>query len=700
MPGAVATAYVKLIPTFDGKLSSSISKEVGKVDGKSAGSKVGKLFTNGVSSGMSGLKTSMTSRFSAATVAVGNIAAKAFTAVASVIASTFDAAINRVDTMNNFPRIMEGMGIGADEANAAVKRLSAGIDGLPTALDDAVSGVTRFTSKNGDVAKSTDYFLAVNNAIAAGGQSMQIQTTALEQLSQSYSKGRMDMMEWRSLQQAMPAQLNQVAKAMGTTADALGEGLRNGSISMDDFLDKIVELNDEGVDGLDSFAEQARKATGGIGTAMTNVKNRISKAVSGIIDAIGQENIAGAINAFSSKFGKIASILGGKDLDGNTIGFIGGLKRGLESVLDGWKPKFKVDWDALFGKAIEAAEKFGEVLSGPISRIIEFVDGSLAGISQTVSTVADMAARTITPFFERITPGLESIGKMVDDFFKPIGDFLQGNGPAFERMMENIGVAFETMAPALESLADHFNSLMKKLEPIAGPIGEAVASTLSIIFSTIAGLGSIAVSVLDTLVGIIDTLVGIIAGAVENFGWFLVVIGALPPEVQGGIDSVDGLSDSINNIPNREVDVKANVTGEDKVWSLFDAIRGLSDKYLEVGVNATPYATGGYANTPFIPRHAAGYIAKGPTLTNNGWVGEDGAEAVLNWGTGGAVVPLTNRRYMEPIAEAIARNMVGGSTQSYNLYIDGAVVNDDPAIRSMFIDFMLELKRKGAMNVG
>ena len=38
---------------------------------------------------------------------------------------------------------------------------------------------------------------------------------------------------------AMPAQLNQVAKAMGISTDELGGGLRGGTISMDDFMQKI-----------------------------------------------------------------------------------------------------------------------------------------------------------------------------------------------------------------------------------------------------------------------------------------------------------------------------------------------------------------------------------------------------------------------------------------------------------------------------
>ena len=68
-------------------------------------------------------------------------------------------------------------------------------------------------------------------------------------------------------------------------------------------------------------------------------------------------------------------------------------------------------------------------------------------------------------------------------------------------------------------------------------------------------------------------------------------------------------------------------------------------------------ATGGYNTSPVIPRHASGYIATGPTLTSQGWIGEDGIEAVANWATGGAVVPLTNKRYMLPIADAIADGM-------------------------------------------
>lgn len=252
------------------------------------------------------------SKLSVWSVAAGNIVAKGFATAARAITNSLDSAISRVDTLNNFPKVMSNLGIGEDEAQKSIDKLSNAIDGLPTALDDAAGSVQYFTSSNGDISKSTDYFIALNNAILAGGQSADIQSTALMQLSQSYAKGKPDMVEWRSAMTAMPAQLKQVAEAMGfVNADALGESLRDGTTSMEDFMKTLVKLNKDGAGDFQSFEDQAKNSTNGIGTALTNVKNRISKAMAEVIDAIGQENIANAINAISSGFVGIGQAIGG-----------------------------------------------------------------------------------------------------------------------------------------------------------------------------------------------------------------------------------------------------------------------------------------------------------------------------------------------------------------------------------------------------
>ncbi|MGH2335417.1 tape measure protein, partial [Enterococcus faecalis] len=63
--------------------------------------------------------------------------------------------------------------------------------------------------------------MALINAILACGMSREIQSSALEQISQSYSKVKPDMIEWRSLLTAMPAQVEQIGKSFGLTSDQL-----------------------------------------------------------------------------------------------------------------------------------------------------------------------------------------------------------------------------------------------------------------------------------------------------------------------------------------------------------------------------------------------------------------------------------------------------------------------------------------------
>lgn len=228
----------------------------------------------------------------------------------SIINSSIDGAISRLDTLNNYPKVMSNLGIASEDAQKSIDKMSDKLSGLPTTLDEGALAVQRFTSKNSDVNKSTNYFLALNNALLAGGAGADIQSTALEQLSQSYSKGKPDMMEWRSAMTAMPAQLKQVAQAMGyVNADKLGEDLRKGKVSMDSFMDTLVKLNDEGYKGFQSFEEQARNSTGGIATSIKVAKTQVVKGVTDIINSLDQvlkDEGLGGISVIISNVGKKA----------------------------------------------------------------------------------------------------------------------------------------------------------------------------------------------------------------------------------------------------------------------------------------------------------------------------------------------------------------------------------------------------------
>lgn len=289
----------------------------------------------------------------------------------NTINNSIDGAVSRIDTLNNYPKVMSNLGVASEDAEASINKLSDKLSGLPTTLDNASLSVQRFTSKNGDVKKSTNYFLALNNALLAGGASADIQSSAMEQLSQAYAKGKPDMVEWRSIQTAMPAQLNQVAKAFNMTSDELGEALRSGKISMDSFMDKIVELNETGIGEFQSFEEQAKNSVGGINTSITNAKTAITRGVANIIDTIDK----------ALKKTELKGL-------GNIISNIGSIS---EKVLKKIANEIsKIDFNQIINTAKRLADIYGPKIKRIFSEIINLFKNMLSWASKNKGVIVSV----------------------------------------------------------------------------------------------------------------------------------------------------------------------------------------------------------------------------------------------------------------------------------------------------------------------
>ncbi len=280
----LATAYVPIVPSMEG-VGKAIEKAFGDAS-KTTGSKTGQSIGKGLSVG-----------FASKVGAVAGITSNVFSKVASVVTSSLGSAVDRADQMNNFPKVMKNLGYSATDAAASIKKISDALDGLPTTSSAMTGMVQQLAPLTSNLDEATDIALAFNNAMLAGGASTMEQENALTQYTQMLSAGKVDMQAWRSIQAAMPGQLNQVAEAMmgaGHNANDLYEAMKDGKYSFDDFNKAVMDLNQNGFGKYASFAQQAKDATQGIGTAMENVKNRVAKAVQKVIDAVGVENIAGA----------------------------------------------------------------------------------------------------------------------------------------------------------------------------------------------------------------------------------------------------------------------------------------------------------------------------------------------------------------------------------------------------------------------
>ena len=395
--------------------------------------------TTGVDKATSKFSSSIGSLTKAFTL--GNLAAKGITKAIGLFNASLDGAIKRTDTLNNFPKVMSNLGIGADEANESINELSEKLQGLPTSLDSAASAVQRFTSGNGDVKKSTKYFLAVNNAILAGGASADIQASALEQLSQAYAKGKPDMMEWRTLMMAMPAQLKQVSQAMGyVDATALGEELRKGNVSMDDFMKTIERLNTEGVGDFKSFEEQARNSTGGIQTSIANMKTAFIRGVSGII---------GSLDEALEPLGGISGVL-------TTIGKVG--EKAFKKV----------------GKVVKVIVppliKIGQKLLPVIEKVFEDLTPVIENIASQVLPVVLSMIEQITPLIGQIvTTILPVIVDLINQLLPPLIEIIQEIMPIIITLIEAI---IPLLPPILEILHPIIDAIIAVIKPLAKLLGD------------------------------------------------------------------------------------------------------------------------------------------------------------------------------------------------------------------------------------
>lgn len=452
---------------------------------------------NRVASAMGTLNQKSSSLFKTLTGVA--IAQKAF----GLVANQTSNAIKRMDTLNNFPQVMSNLNIKTEESQAAMERLNEKLQGLPTTLQDGAAAVQRLTSANGNVGASTEMFLAMNNAILAGGADMSIQQSAMEQLSQAYAKGKPDMMEWRSAMTAMPAQLRQVAKAMGfVDANALGESLRSGKTSMNDFMETMVKMNNESVAGFKTLEEQARNATGGFATAIANMKSAVTRGITSMVDNINQV-------LESSGLPKIQEI-------------ISGIGKTIEQVLKGI--------GKVMGQIIKwIAENKDELLKwakvilevGIAWSVVSSVVSGLIGIITTITTVIGALGTGLGAVFGAATIGaIMGVAGAIENLFDWFQTLHEETGGDWAKDIE---IIFARLRVTITKFSYYWETITANIANAWDTMCLGFTIAFKLVYSTVVIIASGIVGVFETafnaIAGLYNSVVGQISGQTIDINW-------------------------------------------------------------------------------------------------------------------------------------------------------------------------------------
>ncbi|HEO7972605.1 TPA: tape measure protein [Streptococcus agalactiae] len=362
-----------------------------------------------------------------------------------LVNSSIGGAVSRVDTMNKFPKMMESWGYSTKQSKSAIDALAKGIDGLPTALDEVVGTTQQLTLMNGDLSKSTKLALALNDAFLASGSSAGDASRGLTQFTQMMSSGKVDMQSWKSLMETMPVGLQKTAEAFGfagaSAKQDLYKALQDGTITFDQFSDKLIELDG----GLNGFAELARKNSDGIRTSFKNVSTAVTKGLANMIMEFDKAAKAKGLGGIADNINKLKGVV--NSVFTGMTPYISGF---VNIVADG------VDKVKQFYSIFEGTGAVSAIQSA-FSAVGNAIDHVFTSLIVNKGTITDFAT-TIGNAFVQIAGKIEDvanwISKLEPSTIKQVASAVLGAVAAFKGLKTGASI-IRSISTALGALSAH-----------------------------------------------------------------------------------------------------------------------------------------------------------------------------------------------------------------------------------------------------
>lgn len=269
----------------------------------------------------------------------------------NAMGDAFSNGIKRYDTINVAKRTLSTVVGDVDDSTTKIQKMIDNLDesilGLPTTLDDALSHVTRFTSINHDLDRSQKLFSAINDSILTFGGDSEGVNNAVTQYSQIMGS-KMDARTLRSMEDAgMTPALTAIAKKFNMSFEEFREAFTgsNPTISLQQFEDALIELDEKGGGGLNSLATMVKSSVATIKNAFNLIPTRFSKAEEkwlGAFDDVSKELNGSTIYGNIYKLSQKVEGLG--DIGAN---FIRSHKKEIGEGIDFIKTKFSELWSVL-----------------------------------------------------------------------------------------------------------------------------------------------------------------------------------------------------------------------------------------------------------------------------------------------------------------------------------------------------------------
>lgn len=232
--------------------------------------------------------------FTSAAKGIGKIAAgigvfKLLNGAVNLVKGSIQQAFGRIDTMEQFDRVMTTMLGSSEAAGKALDNINGIVKGTAYGLDVAANSTQRFVTSGMDIKLAENTVKSWGDAVAFYGDGSNEQfANVTDAIAKMNTKGKVEMDQLnRVIESGIPV-FEILADATGQSTEQVQKSLSDGSMSAEEFTETMNTALMEGTDKFASIEGAAKEAGASWGASFDNMRAAVARGVTSIIKKIDE----------------------------------------------------------------------------------------------------------------------------------------------------------------------------------------------------------------------------------------------------------------------------------------------------------------------------------------------------------------------------------------------------------------------------